>query len=176
MFRTPPPPYGVAGTIKPKCCREHAKDGMVGCTHRRCTTIPVSLNGTKGTKTAKFCSQHARRGMVNVAYKRCAHKGCTTHPSKGTEGIRTAVFCSKHAKDGMVDVISRRCAHQGCTKSPSLLNKMMLYCNRASLDQVGGFAVGNQQSRALFVLKIARILAVQGRMCSSDSTRSPFIY
>ena len=67
-------------------CAQHASDGMVNVTSRKCRTDDCGKQpsfGVTGTKTMEYCAQHAPDGMVNVKSRKCKTKGCGKGPSFG---------------------------------------------------------------------------------------------
>ena len=92
---------GVAGTKTAECCAEHALDGMVDFTSRKCKW---PWYGVGGTKTVEYCAQHAPDGMVHVKSRKCRTESCRKGPSYGVAGTKISEYCAQHAPDGMVDV------------------------------------------------------------------------
>ena len=57
-----------------KYCAEHALDGMVNISSRRCKTEGCGKDpsfGVAGTKIKEYCYQHSSEGMVNVKQRKC---------------------------------------------------------------------------------------------------------
>lgn len=72
-------------------CSQHAQDGMVNLTSRKCGQEGCSKHpfyGNESTGKMEFCAQHASPGMTNLASRKCAYDGCSKQRLFGREGTK----------------------------------------------------------------------------------------
>lgn len=128
------PTFGREEDHRPKFCRQHALEGMVNVTAKRCAGAGCGMYpcfNFSHTRTAKYCKAHRVEGMVDVRSKRCREFGCNMNPCFGKPESKSALYCKMHAIPGMVDIKHRRCAEEGCDVRPSFNTageKLPRYC------------------------------------------------
>ena len=112
----------MAGTKEAELCAQHATEGMVDVSKKKCgyqgcsTRANYGVEGTKGR--ILLAARQARHGGLEEQEVRSSRVHLT-HPSFGVEGTKKAQLCSQHAREGVVCLAGKRCGHQGCPKQAS---------------------------------------------------------
>jgi len=110
------PSYAFIGD-KPKFCKEHKEEGMIGVKWKKCEStdcMKIPCFNFRGAKIGKFCFQHKEKDMINVVDKICEFKDCEIKPTFNYEEYKTGRFCSLHKLKGMINLSSKKCYILGC--------------------------------------------------------------
>ncbi|CAN0354346.1 unnamed protein product, partial [Ascophyllum nodosum] len=93
--------FRVAGSKMMEYCAQHAPDGMVDVTSRKCRTDGCGKRPSfrlAGTKTAEYWAQHAPKDVVDGYNRKSETEGCGKKPPSEVANTRSAEYCAQHAR------------------------------------------------------------------------------
>ena len=107
------PTFNAEGCKTPKCCKQHAKKGMVNVLKRQPSNEPSSKRPRSNLE---------RRPAADVFGDRCSHTSCTMRSSWGSLTEGAATVCGYHKSDILGSPVINfraRCKLAGCRKLSS---------------------------------------------------------